>query len=218
MAPRHSLCKLFVSGSALLALGLLLQPCSAQSSKAPKKPVAKEATRKKEARPPAPLQIAVVDMDRARAGHPLYGTKKDELAKWAREKQDELKKLDKTIQAKRAQLNAVEQGTEAYEKLLGEIQEKGYALTYRDKRLRKDIVTRRYAMLLELNNQVLDAVAELAVKRGIHLVLRRRVHHIKAPLGELMQRAESTDVLYAAASLDITQDVIDFLKTKYPPK
>ena len=35
---------------------------------------------------------------------------------------------------------------------------------------------------------------------------------------EILQGAESTDLLYASHTLDITEDVIDFLKTKYSPK
>ncbi len=66
--------------------------------------------------------------------------------------------------------------------------------------------------------QVLDAIRELAPKRGIDLVLRRRAHLVRASWLEQVKRSESTDLLYASHTLDITEDVIDFLKTKYSAK
>lgn len=220
MAPPHCLRTLIVSGCALLAFGPL-QPCPAQSGKAAPKPNAKPAglVREKTAKATSPLQIAVVDIERARAGHPLYQIKSRQLVEWRRAELAELQKLEKDIEARQTQLkNTVQPGTEAAENLAGEIQDLGFRHQRKKKWLLENSVHKRNEMLLELHKQVLDAILELAPKRGIDLVLRRREPPAKAPLSAQMEHAMSSDVLYASAALDITEDVIDFLKTKYPPK
>jgi len=228
MAARHDHSKL-IAGCAILALSLLMHPglvaqtpAQEPPPKNTKGPDPKDAgsVRKKTPKGKATsLRIAVVDMDRARAGHPHSQKKAAELADWGRKQSANLDRLDKTIQSKKAQLkNTVQPGTEAAEQLSDEIRELSGAYNFRQQRLRERRAAKRAVVLLELQNQVLDAIAELAPKRGIDLVLRRRAYHIRVPLGEQMQRAESTDVLYASATLDITEDVVDFLKTKYPAK
>ena len=219
MASPHRLRNLLVSGSALVALGLM-QPCPAQTSKPTKTPAAKEAglVKKKTAKATSPVQIAVVDMERARKGHPLYKVRSKEFADWGRSQQDEIKKLDKTIQTMQTQLKTLQRGTEAYEKLAGEIQDSISKYQRLRKWFRDKTQAKHARMVLELHKQVLEAIGELAPKRGIHLVLRRQPHLVKGLLGERIKRVEATDVLYASATLDITDDVIDYLKTKYPSK
>lgn len=234
MAHPHDPGGLLAPGSALLALGLLLHPgLVAQNgnggTKPPKKPMVKAAgdagareagaARKKLPKATSSLRIAVVNMDLATRAHPLFAAKFKEHAEWVRTQSAELTKLDKSIQTKRAQLkNTVQRDTPAASKLVLEIETLSYKLSCWTKQLRTQRIARNNRLLLELQTQVGEAIKELAPKRGIDLVLRLRAQHIKDPLGEQVHRAQSTDVLYAAATLDMTEDVIDFLKTKYRPK
>lgn len=241
MAPRHSPGRFLAPGSAILAFGLLLAPGLAQNDGGKTKtsgnppvreangPGSKAATGSKDAKGTktargntsraAPLGIAVVDLDQATTAHPLFETRIKEHKEWARKQNLELDKLEKTIHAKQTQLkNTVQPGTPAAAKLRLEIETLRFKLNHWTKQLNSEGLAKRNRLLLELQTQVLDAIAELAPKQGIHLVLRRRAQPDRGPLRGLVQRAESTDVLYASQSLDITEDVIDFLKTKYPRK
>jgi Skp family chaperone for outer membrane proteins len=225
--PPHS--KLLAQGTAILALGLLVQPCLAQTSQIPPKPVAKEAdgsgvedaraVHKKANKATSPLRIAVVDMDQAIRAHPLFETRSKELAEWLRAQSAKLNELKKTMQSKQTQLNnTVQPGSEAAEELELELRKLDVELKYRRQLINQTGMARDAKLRLGLQDQVNEAIAEFAPKRGILLVLRRRVPVPKAGLQRQYSRSELTDVLYAADTLDITQDIIDFLKTKYPPK
>jgi len=219
-------------GSLILGLGLLLSGLAAQGGenkatppKSPPKEAAKGARTQdavaanKKTPKRRSLHIAVVDVDRATSSHPAFRVKTEAHSQWGRAQSARLDKMDKDIQSKQAELNnTVKPGTEAAERLALDIKTLRYRLNMEGQRLNELDANKRAALWLELQTQVMDAVAELAPKRGIDLVLRRRAHRVRARLQEQVRRAEATDVLYAAASLDITDDVIDFLKTKYPAK
>ncbi len=234
MAHPHDSHGLLAPGGALLALALLLHPgLVAQNgdggNKTQQKPPSKVAgdggprdagaAGKKPPKGTSPLRIAVVNMDRATHAHPLFESRFKEHSDWVRAQGDELAKLDKVIQAKRAQLkNTVQPDTPAASRLVLEIETLSYKLSCWNKQLRTQRIAKQNRLLLELQTQVGEAIKELAPKRGIDLVLRLRAQHGEYPLGEQVHRAQSTDVLYAADPLDITEDVIDLLKTKYRPK
>ncbi|MHC4079136.1 MAG: OmpH/Skp family outer membrane protein [Planctomycetota bacterium] len=216
-----------------MGIGLLLSGLAAQGGenkarppKSPPKEPAKgartqdaAAANKKKAPKRRSLHIVVVDVDRATSSHPQFQAKTEAHSEWRRAQSVRLDKMQKDIQSKEAELNnTVKPGTEAAERLVTDIKTLRYRLNLEGQRLNELEAAKRAKLVLELQAQVLDAVAELAPKRGIDLVLRRRAHRVRAPLSEQARRSESTDVLYAAASLDITDDVIDFLKTKHPAK
>jgi Skp family chaperone for outer membrane proteins len=164
------------------------------------------------------LRIAMVNVRRATTGHPLWQVRNGELSTWARAESARIGKLEQSLQGKRAELPSLERGSKAADQIRKEIEIEDYALRVEKRRFQDALGVRNNRLLLELQTHVYAAVSELAAKGNIHLVLRQKPDLTKDGAMTQIRLNQDMDVLYAAASLDITDDVIDFLKAKYPAK
>ncbi len=211
----------------VLGLGLLLSCLPAQANGAKTKPPQETA---KTARPTdagatnkkvpklASLRIAMVDVRRATTGHPLWEARNAELATWARAESARIGKLQQSLQSKGAELATLSRGSKAYEQIVKEIEKEDFGLKVEERHFKDALGAKNNRLLLELQTHVYGAISELAEKKGIHLVLRQKPDLTKDRAVTRIRLNADMDVLYAAASLDITDDIIDFLKTKYPAK
>ena len=166
----------------------------------------------------ASLRIAMVDVRRATTGHPLWEARNAELATWARTARARIGKLEQSLQSKRAELATLNRGSRASEQVRIQIKKEDYGLEVEKRHFNDAAGVKNNRLLLELQTHVYGAITELAEKKGIHLVLRQKPDLTRDGAMAKLRLNADMDVLYAAASLDITDDVIDFLKTTYPAK
>ena len=206
-----------------MSLGLLLGALPAQGKKPPAKtePVAKGGAGKQEPKqPPAKngtklgdLKVAVVDLDRAINQHPLAARRRGMFLEWIRNERVRLAKIDRALQTKKAEGRILDPNSQKARLLRAEIRMLIFQIRDELETFKREQIARNNLITLEMRGLVVDAVGKLAAKKGIHLILWRKSKTEKAPLARQIQESDSQIVLYAAASLDITDDVIDYLKT-----
>jgi len=158
--------------------------------------------------------VAFVDMERLRTDFPLHVERETARKALHAEYDRELGKLEQIIKVKKMEAEqGYQKGTlehddaivaHARAKREYELQGEKFA-TQLQRRLAQDIA--------EISRKLHAGVGEFAKKKGYQLVLRHR-DTANAGLRSQVETEFVQDVLYNDQGLDITQQVIDFLKTK----
>ncbi len=165
------------------------------------------------------VTVGVVNLDKVIDTYPRWIKMKADIAAMRNTFDERLTAMTKPIRELKAVIDSMEDGTEqrrqkelAHSLMLQE--QKGQAEILREQ-LDLEIARSQVAVFEDLE----VAIAKVAKARGVDLVLRRREVPKAADVGALSARGiqarlsdfERQSVLYAADSLDLTQDVIKLL-------
>ncbi len=199
MTPRKNVLALSLPASlALLAAAVLQQEPARQPAVPATKGIAAE--------------IGVVDFDRVLQNYPGAKEKEDELKQLVQGFDEKMNALKKEQDALELARQGLAPGTPEY--LDADLQAKLKALEFDKTGERFDLLTRRkhVDLNLELYDEVEKGIEAFAKGRDLKLVLRARVSIPKDRAARL-DLLQASDVLFYDASTDVTDAVIQFLKT-----
>ncbi len=177
-------------------------------------------------REPAPIPFAVVDMEKAATHTKAFKKGMAEGAKQAQMYQKDIEGMKSQVKSFKLEIEMMVVSPERMQKelereaLLGKLSLAG-------KMYNTELERQKVLNDDKIYQEVSVAVAELAARRGILLVLRKHPHlTIKEMLARRMARSAASamnrqilanrqrGVIYHAPDLDITEDLIKYLKAK----
>jgi Skp family chaperone for outer membrane proteins len=154
--------------------------------------------------------IGVVDVPRALEAFPRMRQMIDELKGATAEVKAELDKLEQERQTLKITRDGFDFLTPEWIRANASLEASGAALEARRVAETKRVESERERIVVECEQILNRAVAELANKRGLLLVLRA----LRPPADDASDHpGRSSDVLHYAPALDLTDDVIKLLKS-----
>lgn len=164
---------------------------------------------------PAP-KTAVVDIDRVLKAYPGAEARQEEWKTMEAGFQRQMDGLKAEAQEAGAQRDGFDEGTK--ERATADLQ-------YQLKRLQYDETLKifsaqadefRAKIALDLYGEIRRGIAEFAKEKGIAAVLRARADNTAMPVSTRLDANQQRDLLFHDASIDVTEDVIRFMKTWKP--
>lgn len=219
--------------AALVLLAVLFVPVLPGQAGGEGSSPAPAASRKAVVPPPAVLPIAVVDIGRAQVHTKAHGHLQEQLREMSKHYQGKLDEMRDEIQQIEATMQSVTPTSTRYTEL--EIKRQGglEKLRFAKERYRLALNRQQAHGQIEIQQELEEKIAALAQERRILLVLRTRpVTGVEEGVKELLAGTDTSsqvdaeakvlqkeldsalvrDVLYHAAELDITADLIKYLK------
>lgn len=160
--------------------------------------------------------VGLVDFAKVFEQIPQAHEQTAELKSQFEERRERLQELDSNISASEARLETLNPGS--VDRRIAEMQldARRQELRALERILQDEMDQKNMQMVVWLYEQAGDAVANVARKRGIDLVLRRhRELPEDLPLRAKYREVEETTVWYSSAKLDITKPVIAYMKAQH---
>lgn len=164
---------------------------------------------------PAPKTV-VVDIDRVLKAYPGAEARQEEWKVMEGGFQKQMDALKAEAQEAGALRDGFDEGTK--ERATADLQ-------YQLKRLQYDETLKIFSaqadefranIALDLYGEIRRGIAEFAKEKGISAVLRVRADNAAMPVSSRLDANQQRDVLFHDASIDVTEDVIRFMKTWKP--
>jgi Skp family chaperone for outer membrane proteins len=170
----------------------------------------------------APLAIGIVDMDPVAHAFPEFARGVEELKKSNAELLGKLNDLNKEAMALEASLETLEKDSLAFAERQHELRGKAAALESLEKMYNAYIEVQMLKLRHEMMRKVDELIERFAKKKKLDLVLRHRgLPDDKGRLSDIQSRMEvymHRDVLWYGQALDVTNEVILFLKAELTNK
>lgn len=146
--------------------------------------------------------VAVIDPNRVVEQSPQYEAARQELQQEVAEREQRLLEQQAELAELREKLDrdAALMSGEEIQRLKNDIRNRDRKLKYAQAEAREDLTLRQNEMRTKLGKQVEEVVTELAKEKEIDLIVS----------GE--------DVFYFSERIDISDEVVERMKTKYQPK
>jgi Skp family chaperone for outer membrane proteins len=155
--------------------------------------------------------MGIVDMDKARRAYPKAREYQEELRREAAE-------LDARLKKEQEALNELQMNLQKYDRLTKEWIEGDAKINGEKARLERwaklenaRLAENRFRRLVEISETISAAVKKLAEERGVQMVVHLRTPPEDADAGQRLEVHQLNDVIYYAAALDLTDDVIKIL-------
>lgn len=165
---------------------------------------------------PAGPKTAVVDIDRVLKSYPGAEAKQNEWKVMEAGFQRQMDDLKAQVEEAMGRRQAFDEGTEerwranlAYDLKRVEYEEMAKIFDARANQRRLDIS-------LELYEEIRRGIAAFAKEKGLQTVLRLRTDNPALPKAARAEANQQREILYHDPSLEVTDDVIRFLKTWKP--
>lgn len=189
-----------------LPAALLLGATAAVARPAPQDPVAAAA---------APT-IAMVDIDRVLKAYPGAEAQQAAWKVMEADFKSKMEALEAEVRQAMGEREAFTQGTP--ERLRANLGYELKRLEYEEfhKILAAQAEQRKADVALELYGEIRRGIAAFAKAKGVQLVLRLRADDPNLPKSMRLENNQQREVLYHDPALELTEDVIKFLKTWKP--
>lgn len=162
--------------------------------------------------------VAVVDMDKVLQSYAPALAKQQEFKATFDQMEGEMKVLETRIEEANAQLSILDRNTKAFAQAS---LEHDLCVLRRDKLQeinQTDLGRRRLELSVDLFDEIAAGVAAFAKAQNIDVVLRARNAPAGASVSLRFENNQARDVIYYAAQVDLTANLIAFLKSWPGPK
>ncbi len=157
-------------------------------------------------------KLAVVSISRILEQSKKHSNWQEKMEKQENEYYADLQKLNKEIEALKADIDTRKPGSEDHLRLMRKAMEKSGALEARKKFYENEVSMKVRLWTEKIYQEVLDLIAEIAKSKDLNIVLARDEVDLPAPnTNELMLLIRTNKVLFNGDELDITDEVIEKL-------
>lgn len=156
--------------------------------------------------------VAVVDLQRVLESYPNAGAELEALREQATRVQARLQSMEERNKQLQMEVEGYERGSKEWTEAVSVFEGAKATFETLAKREQQRLDYEKARIEEQAIRAVRAAVSELATKKGLQLVLRLSVVPDEAPLAERLTRHELVTVLHHDRALDMTDDVIEFLK------
>jgi Skp family chaperone for outer membrane proteins len=155
--------------------------------------------------------MGIVDMDKVRRAYPKAREYQDELRQQAAELDARLKKEQEALGELQMQMQAWDRLTDKWIEADAKVNGEKARLERWAKLENARLAENRFRRLVEISEAISVAVKKLAEERGVQMVIHLRTPPEDADAGQRLEVHQLNDVIYHAAALDLTDDVIKIL-------
>ena len=180
----------------------------------------KDKDKAKDAKPDGPAAgpsglIGTVDMGGVMKG---FGKVKEANEKFLEDvnvRKAELKKMDERTKRDVADLATLQPGTRDHAELDAKIKQEKQQLIARQRQTNEEYAKRQAEMLSSFQHEIQEAIAVVARRRGLSLVLRVPKGAEEGANLVAVAQTISREVLYVGGDLDLTEEVVTLLNNRF---